>query len=153
MNYRWNDARFMTGLKRDFHFNDTPLLPPSLLPFVRLDVSINEEEGIQLYGERKLEQKGPIKEWPKSKHRLIVDERWWEEGKVACKIYTKTIHFLRDSTSVNCNQRLRNELNKIQEEFSFPFSFNFQNKQRTFIFFSMVPFIVVIHHFHRMDEI
>lgn len=112
-----------------------PLLPPSLLPFVRLDVSINEEEGVQLYGERKLEQKGPIKEWPKSKHRLIVDERWWEEGKVACKIYTKTIHFLRDSTSVNCNQRLRNELNKIQEEFSFPSRSIFKQRAKNIHFF------------------
>lgn len=35
----------MTGLKRDFHFNDTLSPLPPLLPFVRLDVSINGGEG------------------------------------------------------------------------------------------------------------
>lgn len=152
MNYRWNDARFMTGLKRDFHFNDTPPLPSLLL--VRSFRCFNQRGGGgSIIRGTEVGTKGADQRMAEIKTPINCRWAMREEGKVACKIYTKTIHFLRDSTSVNCNQRLRNELNKIQEEFSFPFSFNFQNKQRTFIFFSMVPFIVVIHHFHRMDEI
>lgn len=152
MNYRWNDARFMTGLKRDFHFNDTPPLPSLLL--VRSFRCFNQRGGgDSIIRGTEVGTKGADQRMAEIKTPINCRWAMREEGKVACKIYTKTIHFLRDSTSVNCNQRLRNELNKIQEEFSFPFSFNFQNKQRTFIFFSMVPFIVVIHHFHRMDEI
>lgn len=142
MNYRWNDARFMTGLKRDFHFNDTPLLPPSLL-LVRSFRCFNQRGGGgSIIRGTEVGTKGADQRMAEIKTPINCRWMMMGGGKVACKIYTKTIHFLRDSTSVNCNQRLRNELNKIQEEFSFPFSFNFQNKQRTFIFFSMVLFIV-----------
>ena len=120
MNYRWNDARFMTGLKRDFHFNDTPLLPPSLL-LVRSFRCFNQRGGGgSIIRGTEVGTKGADQRMAEIKTPINCRWAMREEGKVACKIYTKTIHFLRDSTSVNCNQRLRNELNKIQEEFPFP---------------------------------
>lgn len=92
--------------------------------------------------------------------KRAINCRWaMRRGKVAkqraCKIYTKTIHFLHWFTSVNYNQRerlqstRRNELNKIQDKKNFhSFSFDFrQRQQREFIFFLIVPF----HHV-RMDE-
>lgn len=157
MNYRWNDARFMTGLKRDFHFNDT--LSP--LPFVRLDVSINGErgeEGGSIIRGTEVGTKGADQRMAEIKR--AINCRWaMRRGKVAkqraCKIYTKTIHFLYWFTSVNYNQRerlqstRRNELNKIQDKKNFhSFSFDFrQRQQREFIFFLIVPF----HHV-RMDD-
>lgn len=131
--------------KRDFHFNDTSP-PPSLLPrFVRLDVSINEGEGrgeVQLYGERKLEQKGPIKEWAKSKDRLIVDERWGKWRNNACAKFIRkrftffVIHF-RQLRSTNTNdQRITNEIKfRIRRRIIRSIF-----KQREFIFSSNDPF-------------
>lgn len=80
--------------------------------------------------------------------KRAINCRWaMRRGKVAkqraCKIYTKTIHFLHWFTSVNYNQRSqstrRNELNKIQDKKNFhSFSFDFrQRQQREFIFFLM----------------
>lgn len=84
--------------------------------------------------------------------KRAINCRWaMRRGKVAkqraCKIYTKTIHFLHWFTSVNYNQRerlqstRRNELNKIQDKKNFhSFSFDFrQRQQREFIFFLIVP--------------
>lgn len=125
----------MTGLKRDFHFNDTPP-PPSLPSPVRSFRCFNQRGGGgSIIRGTEVGTKGADQRMAEIKTPINCRWMMMGGGKVACKIYTKTIHFLRDSTSVNCNQRLRNELNKIQEEFSFPSRSIFKQRAKNIHFF------------------
>lgn len=134
----------MTGLKRDFHFNDTPPLPP-----FRSFRCFNQRGGggewgeVQLYGERKLEQKGPIKEWGEIKRP--INRRWatGESGETTQRVQNLYVNDSLSSwfTFVNYDQRERsknNEWNKIRDKREGSFV-QFSNRENSF-FLSSDPF-------------
>lgn len=98
---------------------------------------------VQLYGERKLEQKGPIKEWGEIKRP--INRRWatGESGETTQRVQNLYVNDSLSSwfTFVNYDQRERsknNEWNKIRDKRE-NHSFNFQTK-RIHFFFPVIPF-------------